>query len=886
MPVGDTFFFRGFVVVVLALVLVMRAVVPGTAQHRTTARALKLTDKEKFEKAEKIILKSLEKDSLNPGSRYALGCLYFDEEYPKYNLDSAWYWAHSAQDAWDQADPKHTARLAKRGISRIAIFYLRSAIDSTGFENAKSDHTIDSYNTFINKFYDAAQREEAIKLRNMVAFEEATKINSYQSYQHYMETYPDAEEAPKARERYERLYFEESTSAGTLKSYLDFLKKHPTTPYRKDAEENIFLLSTADNLPESYKKFTNDFPLSFWNSKAKAMGYYAWQFHHPGTNLPIWLQTDSLRQVKLLEDGPWFPVFKGQNYAFMNTKGKITLETSFSQIDDRYICEGVHHDWIAGRDPGNGYLIIARNGSILASPSRGPFFDIGSGLILMGDNGGYKILHKAGFFILDSPVDSALVMFGQWVGFQRNGQWGIANIHGKVMADPQFLELEMWEDLIIASGKNSMAMISKRDLENASHQNIRVNIQWKYDDVEPWSDQLLWHKKGRFQGIVNTDLKQIFGPVEGDLFPLPFGLMLESQGKYRIYNKDYKLYGNEWYSSVTYKGPWVGVKNGHGWDLINMETAQTVIQGMDSLVLLSSRMVMGFTGDNTLLFAKGRQVEIAGSASFEKTILEKPGDPDSRVFLMFSHFRGTKVLFNDSLEEIFRGKADQIRPLAPGYLTTELGDKKGVISTQGRVLATPEYEAVAQAEGDGITLLLKGKFGYLNKERMVLIRPQFSRPVKRISGHQLVANHNGNQFLIDDYGKETSKIRFDEILPWNDSTILVKNDFRWSLYDFKRDLVVYTGIKNFWRVSESEHEKVLIIYRENEYGVISNKRGVVINPVYTTIINLGTAEAPFYFCEMHIEEADFFVVIYYDQKGNVMYKHAYESAVYEKVFCD
>ena len=76
------------------------------------------------------------------------------------------------------------------------------------------------------------------------------------------------------------------------------------------------------------------------------------------------------------------------------------------------------------------------------------------------------------------------------------------------------------------------------------------------------------------------------------------------------------------------------------------------------------------------------------------------------------------------------------------------------------------------------------------------------------------------------------------------------------------------------------------MHRENYYGIISNRNGLVIPPTFHDIINLGTAEMPFYFTEKSVEEAGIYVVIYYDHTGKLVRRQAYEEEDYDRIYCN
>ncbi len=109
---------------------------------------------------------------------------------------------------------------------------------------------------------------------------------------------------------------------------------------------------------------------------------------------------------------------------------------------------------------------------------------------------------------------------------------------------------------------------------------------------------------------------------------------------------------------------------------------------------------------------------------------------------------------------------------------------------------------------------------------------------------------------------------FEEVRPWSDSLAMVKINYNWIVYDLCSIQFIVNGIKDYSLIKNEPSERIAIIYKDNRYGVVSSKRGIIISPTFTEIVNLGTAEKPLYFTEKHVEEAEVFIVIYYDSEWN------------------
>src|SRR5690606_28997965 len=294
-------------------------------------RALKALDKEKIEKTEKLLYKSLSKDSINAGAHYGLSKLLVSELYNAYNIDSAYYHVNMAIAQLDslKADDKQRRKLQKIGIVDTTLQNQKAVIEELAFLHVDRTHTIEAYNYFINHYSSASQVPEAIRIRNEIAYNQALAENTYDAYKYFLDTYPDAIQIAEASELYEFLLYENKTKSRTLSSYINFLKEHPNTNYTNDALENIFELYTIDHKPDSYIRYLQDFPQE-GKFRKKAIDFLFHQVKHRNGALFFRekyesYMDDSLSQIIDLDQNSIFPIVENGFYGFKNNLGEIVI---------------------------------------------------------------------------------------------------------------------------------------------------------------------------------------------------------------------------------------------------------------------------------------------------------------------------------------------------------------------------------------------------------------------------------------------------------------------------------------------------------------------------------------------------------------------------------
>ena len=196
-------------------------------------RGLKALDKNDFEKAEQLILKSLEEEKeLSPAANFAMAKMYFNKKFKGYNLHKAYDYLDIAAEDYDNSNK---AENSKYGLTSTNLNLLKIKIETEAlrklsasekayvdyidrfkdahnlhhaifhrnkhaFSSAQEENTVDAYEEFIKKYPNATQVEKAVQIRNKVAFDGAVELNTFQALDDFMLNYPDALQVPKARE--------------------------------------------------------------------------------------------------------------------------------------------------------------------------------------------------------------------------------------------------------------------------------------------------------------------------------------------------------------------------------------------------------------------------------------------------------------------------------------------------------------------------------------------------------------------------------------------------------------------------------------------------------------------------------------------------------------
>lgn len=388
---------------------------------------------------------------------------------------------------------------------------------------------------------------------------------------------------------------------------------------------------------------------------------------------------------------------------------------------------------------------------------------------------------------------------------------------------------------------------------------------------------MVWVKLGNEQGVLNQKLNEWISLSTQELTPTFFGAVSQFNNGYRLHDKT--AISSPLFYRVKVSQPWVGVQQEGSWRLIDPATKKFQSTAFDSIGFIGP-FAMGLRNDSLRVYlSKSNFVE-----SLQTTrVLFIPGK-DSLFFLLLDE-GDKKTLFDTKGSRLFTVNFDRIEYNNEGFFTVIKKEKRGLISLDGRTVVQPEFDAMGTVNHGVVAILKDKKFGFLDVVHKREIKPEYDKNILRYSATKMIAFKNGFYGLIGWDNKPTTPFEFEEIRYWNDSSALVKKNFNWIIYNFVEKKIVLDKIKTFKWVLDTDQEKIMIVQQENSYGVMSNKRGVIIPATFTDIVNLGSAMVPLYFTEKHVEEASIFVVIYYDKAGKQLRRQVYEADDYEKLYC-
>jgi hypothetical protein len=854
---------------ILLFALLLPVQVAG--QVHIARSAINQIEKERFDKAEALIAKGLSKDSLNPEVKYVQAVLLFTNNYPGFQIDSAYKWVNYAIGAFDLADEKRMKKMGRLPLNELILEQLRINIDSVAFVRAKEIGTESAYNYFIQTFTSATLLDSAVWLRNEVAYATAKKINSFESYKSFFEKYPEATQVSEAKNRYEELLFIERTKDQKLVSFESFLAENPESPFRQVIIKNIFEISTAAADEKSYLDFIRRFESNVYTKRAVDILYH---LRKENTDYADWLRgiaTDSLRKIVTLDKHILFPFIWQGKYGFMNLAADEIIKPELSSLNGEYLCGYLSEDFLIHET-----MITARNGKVIYSGYFNDVEDIGFGFLLIQSRNCLFVIHKSGFKIGDACIEEAMIVDGSFLA-QKKKHWALFTLTGKQLSSFQFKDIQQIEGLILIQFTNGkFGLYTKQQIAMLAD-GEQLNDQYVFDEIRVWSEGLLWLRNADREALIDNKLKYVIPLARQQLSKLRFGLMSKSNAGFQ-FPENQKLKEST-YQEVLQGNNWLALKLNNEWQFWWQSLENLLPKRFDSVSVLGVAPIGHVNDSSFIILADGIPKYID-----HKLNLRFLGAIEDSYFLLMDD-RNRTYVYDDAGQRLFRHEYESIQPIAPGVFAIEQKGKKGLISLEGKVILKAEYTAFASSNQGAISTLKDRKFGLYSPINNHIISAEYERNLQFYNSDILIAYQNGFYAFIDWKNKPLSGFEFEAVELWNDSVAIVKQHFQWKLFDLKTMSFALSGIKSYKLIRNDEDEKIAIINHENGFGVISNINGTIIPPSFSDILNIGSATEPFYFTEKHVEEAEYFVVVYYNKKGEVVRRQAFESAEYDKIYC-
>lgn len=848
-------------------ILAMFSVLLATGQVSTAKAAFGRIQKGEYAAARQQLAKSMRKEVGVP--HYYTWAYYFSRtEHADFEIDSAHAYHNRARAAWNGLDESRRAELARFPIDSGRLAALSQRIDSLAFERARKANTEDAYRLFMHQFPEAAQFARAAELAAEASFLQALKQNTIESYGVYLQRYPETPRANEARARLDRLEFEHETSAGTLSAFQQFYRAHPASSFRGAALEKIYRLQTVSGRAADLQAFVQTYQGTELARRAAALLFYVDSTQQKNKKL----FPDSLLRLQELNTGYWVPFFRSGKFGFLNAQGEVAMSERFATIPMAYRCDPISSDFITA----DGQVFL-RNGKRLAAEAVTQVDEVGGGFVLMHLAGSKRIVHKTGFTFL-SDVEAAKWLGGQYLAVKQRGRWGISSINGVVLVAPEFEDVQSIGTVVVFQRNGKRVLVGLQDLPPLAA-GARLHLERVYDDVKAWNNGQLWVKNGSLEGVLNERLEFVLPLARQRLVRTSFGYLQTAEGRTAVAGLGAALSGQQ-FLRVAVAEPWLVVSRATARGLFSIPTQKYLAEGLDS-VWFSGKNAWALRGDTTFLFSATRVV-----ASYpEGTALEFISSADSvRSFFLLE--KNKKTVYDLATgQKRFSATFDKIQQAAGIFIVT-INGKRALWDEKGKPVLPPEYDEIVFQPPALFSLVKNKAFGWYDVDQKKLVKPVYDRNVQFLTSDLLLTGQAGKKGVVQRSGQVVMPFEWEDVRQWTDSLLWVKKSQGWQLVDWRTNRVVYDRVRMFQPLFESAQEVCVLVKREGGEGVFSSLRGEIIPPTFSEVLYLGDERTPLYLAAKNVKEAGIVVVAYFDQRGTLVRRHAYENDELEQLICE
>jgi len=844
-------------------------------------------DKNDFDKALKKIGKNLRKDSLDAGTYYLYSMYYVHpKNYQNYHLDSAYKYVLKALRIYEQRDGKYRYQLAEDGIRVNEIQFQKNFIDSTAYNIADSLGELESYQYFLNNYRSESYTPLATAKRDSLAYLLAKKQDTYQAYFKFISRYPSSAQYQEAKKKYHDLLYKVKTERDDLASLESFISKYPESPYYERAQLRLFNIYTSDNEIPTYEKFISRYPNNVYTERA---WHWIWYLQQEKENfLKIYPQFPDKNFVynSLKSDtASYYPFYDDERafYGYMDRFGNEIIPAGFKDIPEDYLCEGVVKDFIIGYKNKKAGAVNLLGQQIVPFDFQ-EISEFTSGVLKTKKNGRYGLVHKTGFEIVPAIYNSLTPLRNRLIKYSVNKS-GLLSYSGRVITQSKF-------DDILAIGENFVAFEQQGKFSIHSKESVlqeTANYEFIYDDFELIDDRfLLLEQNNQYKLYDIVENKNLFERAQ-DILETDNGWLVMTNGKFQIFNKDGFATSPLLFEEVIQNQRAFGVKTSGKWGVADAQGKLFLQPVYDTLFFVGNKGILLYEADKKWgYFFTDELTDLSKYDQLNIQLVEYKDENNvsrEKAFVVTKDRRGFLGVLDTSGKTIISNRYNKINAVNSNLLIIERYGKKGIINVEGKSVVGLKYEGIVSKE-NGFALLSNKKFGLYSPIKDAIIDADYDMLLQPYGEtDSIFIAKKGAYGLIDVNSQVLVDFQFEDLEYWTDEVALVKHQSKWKLYDLKNKYFIPEVFDTFERLKEEKEETIIMTYRSSGYGVLSSKYGRIIPEEYSNIFNMGSQDRPLYFVERDVAQAGLYILLYIDEKGNVIKKQVLKEEDYNKIAC-
>ena len=800
--------------------------------------------RERWMKVRQYLDKALRKDSTNVGANFTYSWYFFTQGNPQFHLDSSYVYLQKVKRDFVSLTRSERQKLDWYPINDNEINRLQSYLDSAAFERAFVANTELAYGYFIKQFPWAKQVSRAKELQIEVGFLMALRRNTHEAFSEFLQKYPDSYRASEAKNRFEKLLYEFETASGRLQDYEAFYNRYKESPYRKDAEKKIFILSTLAGDSISFIQY-----ISKWKQGEQV---------EMARNILKYLSVKDETEDIIL------PVWQKQRYALIKADGILLPSSNLTELDEDLRCSGISTYFFL-----SGTKVSSIDGKILTDGAKA-IHPMDAAFVVIDKENTNEVWHLSGNKIFQSRGTLELLA-GRWWLERIDGKQTLYSLLGQPILTGIWRKVIAFDGWLALQTETSWQLLSFNDLADVSHQNQKVIVA---DEVRPFK-QGIWYKIGNQEALLSSKgnflLKQ--QPATIELYDK--GMLVTSDSLSTLYILN-QVVEKEMRNPKWFKPFWV-YKKGNRYAFIDVNHSSSVYYNFDT-IQVHGQTLLAFTKDSVLVKRNGQSFILPFNSNYE--IISKN---DSVYFLI----KQSNKFFvtSDSGENLFVNDADKISYLGGNFFLKSKKERQWVINRKGQILLELSSDMQASVRGNFMVLVQKNKFGLLGEAIGQLIKPKFEKGIIPLLNQQLLVFQSNKYYLVNWNYKNLPTQFWEDYEIINDQFIWFKKGFYWNVFDLKKSKVVISNISDYKLIKQNSNDAYFVFRQDGQLGLWHTQKGILLEPLFSNIQIKGN-EVQFIVAQKEVEEAGLILLFIYDNTGKQILKEVYEEKDFDKAICD
>jgi hypothetical protein len=800
--------------------------------------------RERWIKVRQFLDKALRKDSTNVGANFTYSWYFFTQGNPQFHLDSSYVYLQKVKRDFSLLTKSEKQKLEWYPITDKEIERLQSYQDSAAFERAFVANTEMAYGYFIQQFTWAKQVSRARELQIEVGFLMALRRNTHEAFAEFLQKYPASYRATEAKNRFEKLLYEFETASGRLQAYETFYEQYKDSPYRKEAAQKIFILSTLAGDSLSFVKFINKWKHGEQVEFAKEI-------------------VQNLHKKDETEETV-FPVWQKQQYSLLKTDGTLSSSPTLKELEKELQCEGISTYFFLSGDK-----VFTIHGKLLTREAKG-INPMEAGFVVVEKEKANEVWHLAGNKLFES--NGALeLLAGKWWLEKKDGKQTVYSLLGYPLLTGDWRKVLAFDGWLALQTETSWQLVSFSDVADVNNQHKKTIAA---EEVKPFK-QGIWYKTGNQEALLSVNGKYLVTQQAAkiDLYDGGIAVTRDSLSTLFIRNKEV----NKDVKNLKWLKPfWVFQKNNR-YAYLNSDHSSIFNFDFDTIQVYGQKLI-GFKKDSVEVVYNHQKIYYA--RHLVKELLSKN---DSVYFVLK---RADKQYVANVLgQNLFILDADKISYLGGNFFLKSKKEKQWIVNRKGQILIELSADMQASVRSNFIVLVQKNKFGLLGDAVGQLIKPKFEKGIVPLLNQQLLVFQSNRYYLVNWNYKNLPTQFWEDYEIINEQYIWFKKGFYWHVFDLKKSKVVISNISDYKLVKQNSNDAYFVFRQDSQLGLWHTQMGILLEPLFSNIQIKGN-DANFIIAQKEVEEAGLILLFVYDQTGKQILKEVYEEKDFDEAICD